>query len=163
MKFRGRAFKFGDNIDTDVIIPARYLTHTDPKVLASHCMEPLDSEFSKKVRPGDIIVAGSNFGCGSSREHAAIAILGLGIPLVIAKSFARIFYRNAFNKGLILLESDIYEHVKDGVEIEVDVREGLIKAGEKEFRAKSIPHFMIELVESGGLLNYLKKKLELGG
>lgn len=160
MRFKGQVFKFGDNIDTDVIIPARYLVHTDPKVLASHCMEPIDRDFPKKVRSGDIIVAGSNFGCGSSREHAPIAILGLGIPLVIAKSFARIFYRNAFNKGLILLESDLYDHVNEGEEIEVDVKEGLIKTKKEELKAKPIPPFMIELVESGGLLNYLKKKLD---
>ncbi|MCX7857923.1 MAG: 3-isopropylmalate dehydratase small subunit [Deltaproteobacteria bacterium] len=163
MRFSGRVFKFGDNIDTDVIIPARYLVHTDQKILASHCMEPIDKEFSKKVKPGDIIVAGTNFGCGSSREHAPIAILGLGIPVVIAKSFARIFYRNAFNKGLILLESDVYDHVQEGDEIFVDAKEGLIRTKDRELRSKPIPPFMIELVQSGGLLNYLRKKLEREG
>ncbi|MCS7280880.1 MAG: 3-isopropylmalate dehydratase small subunit [Desulfobacterota bacterium] len=163
MKFKGRVFKFGDNIDTDVIIPARYLVYTDPTLLATHCMEPIDPDFAKKVKRGDIIVAGSNFGCGSSREHAPIAILGLGVPLVIAKSFARIFYRNAFNKGLLLLESDLYEYVKEGDEIAVDVKEGLIVTKDREFRTKPIPPFMIELIESGGLLNYLKKRLGIEG
>ncbi len=163
MKFRGRVFKFGDNIDTDVIIPARYLVHTDPKILASHCMEPIDAEFPKKVREGDIIVAGSNFGCGSSREHAPLAILGLGIPLVIAKSFARIFYRNAFNKGLILIESDLCNYVEEGEEIEVDVAEGIIRRRGETFNTKPIPPFMIELVKSGGLLNYLKMRIDRGG
>ena len=110
----GRVWKFGDNIDTDIIIPARYLGHTDPKVLGEHCMEPLVPGFAQKVRKGDIIVAGSNFGCGSSREHAPVAILALGIRVVIAKSFARIFYRNSFNKALALLEADIYDAVDRG-------------------------------------------------
>jgi 3-isopropylmalate/(R)-2-methylmalate dehydratase small subunit len=107
MLLKGRIWKFGDNIDTDIIIPARYLAYTDPKVLAEHCMEPIAPEFHKEARPGDIIVAGQNFGSGSSREHAPIAILAIGIPLVIAKSFARIFYRNAFNKGLPYLRQTL--------------------------------------------------------
>src|SRR5512137_2641817 len=118
---KGRAWKFGDNIDTDIIIPARYLALTDPKALGEHCMEPLAPLFHKQVKPGDIIVAGLNFGSGSSREHAPIAIAALGIPLVIAKSFARIFYRNSFNKGLALLEADIVDDVEEGEEIEVDM------------------------------------------
>lgn len=156
----GRVWKFGDNIDTDIIIPARYLAHTDPKVLGSHCMEPLDRDFPNKVKPGDIIVAGTNFGCGSSREHAPIAIAALGIPVVIAKSFARIFYRNAFNKGLALLEADIYDMVKEGNVLEVDLTSGAIKGPGFEVKAKPIPPFMLELINTGGLINYLKKKLE---
>jgi len=156
----GRVWKFGDNIDTDIIIPARYLSHTDPKELGSHCMEPLDPDFPKKVKTGDIIVAGSNFGCGSSREHAPIAIAALGIPVVIAKSFARIFYRNSFNKGLALLEADIYHMVKEGNVLEVDLASGTIKGHGFEVKAKPIPPFMLELVNTGGLINYLKKKLE---
>jgi 3-isopropylmalate/(R)-2-methylmalate dehydratase small subunit len=156
----GRVWKFGDNVDTDIIIPARYLAHTDPKVLGSHCMEPLDEDFPKKVKPGDIIVAGSNFGCGSSREHAPIAIAALGIPVVIAKSFARIFYRNAFNKGLALLEADIYDMVKEGNVLEVDLASGAIKGPGFEVKGKPIPPFMLELINTGGLINYLKKKLE---
>jgi len=155
MKLKGRVWKFGDNIDTDVIIPARYLSSTDPKILSQHCMEPLDPSFAEKVREGDIIIGGQNFGCGSSREHAPIAISALGIPLVIAKSFARIFYRNAFNKGLALLEADIFDEIEQGEEIEVDVA-----AGGGEVKAKPIPPFMVELINEGGLINYLRKKLE---
>jgi len=160
MKLKGRVWKFGDNIDTDVIIPARYLSSTDPKILSQHCMEPLDPSFAEKVREGDIIIGGQNFGCGSSREHAPIAISALGIPLVIAKSFARIFYRNAFNKGLALLEADIFDEIEQGEEIEVDVAAGTIKWGNHEVKAKPIPPFMVELINEGGLINYLRKKLE---
>jgi 3-isopropylmalate/(R)-2-methylmalate dehydratase small subunit len=160
MKLKGKVWKFGDNIDTDVIIPARYLSSTDPKVLGEHCMEPLDPFFAKKVKKGDIIVGGFNFGCGSSREHAPIAISALGIPLIIAKSFARIFYRNAFNKGLALLEADIFDEIEQGEEIEVDITTGVIKWGVQEVKAKPIPSFMIELINEGGLINYLRKKLE---
>jgi 3-isopropylmalate/(R)-2-methylmalate dehydratase small subunit len=160
MKLKGKVWKFGDNIDTDVIIPARYLSSTDPKVLGEHCMEPLDPSFPKKVNKNDIIVGGLNFGCGSSREHAPIAILALGIPIVIAKSFARIFYRNAFNKGLALLEADIFDEIKEGEEIEVDITTGIIRWGTREVKAKPIPPFMVELIDEGGLINYLRKKLE---
>ena len=139
MILKGRVWKFGDNIDTDIIIPARYLAHTDPKVLGQHCMEPLAPDFPKKVEPGDIIVAGNNFGCGSSREHAPLAIGALGIPLVIARTFARIFYRNAFNKGLALLEADIYDLVEEGDEIEVDISRALFIAEEKKFRPNQFP------------------------
>jgi 3-isopropylmalate/(R)-2-methylmalate dehydratase small subunit len=159
MILKGRVWKFGDNIDTDIIIPARYLALTDPKALGEHCMEPLAPDFHKQAKPGDIIVGGLNFGSGSSREHAPIAISALGIPLVIAKSFARIFYRNSFNKGLPLLEADIYD-VKEGEEIEVDLSSGVIKYGKKEVKAKPIPPFMEELIKAGGLINYLKKRLE---
>jgi 3-isopropylmalate/(R)-2-methylmalate dehydratase small subunit len=157
---RGRVWKFGDNIDTDIIIPARYLSYTDPKVLGQHCMEPLAPDFAKSVRKGDIIVAGSNFGCGSSREHAPIAILSLGIPVVIAKSFARIFYRNAFNQALGLLEADICDDVSVGEIIEVDLATGLIKTARGEARALPIPSFMLELISEGGLINHLRRQLE---
>lgn len=160
MKLKGRVWKFGDNIDTDIIIPARYLASTDPKVLGEHCMEPLEPTFSKDVVRGDIIVGGYNFGCGSSREHAPIAIMALGIPLVIAKSFARIFYRNAFNKGLALLEADIEGLVEKGEEIEIDLSTGIIKTTKGETEAKPIPPFMVELINEGGLIPYLRKKLE---
>jgi 3-isopropylmalate dehydratase small subunit len=158
--FKGRVWKFGDNLDTDIIIPAIYLASTDPKVLGEHCMEPIAPTFYKDVRAGDIIVAGLNFGSGSSREHAPIAISALGIPLVIAKSFARIFYRNAFNKGLALLEADLVDLVEQGEEIEVDLFSGIIKCKKAEVRAKPIPPFMMELISEGGLIQYLKKKLE---
>ncbi len=160
MILKGKVWKFGDNIDTDIIIPARYLALTDPKALGEHCMEPLAPDFHKKVKPGDMIVAGFNFGSGSSREHAPIAISALGIPLVIAKSFARIFYRNSFNKGLPLLEADILDDLEQGEEIEVDLSSGVIKLGKKEVMAKPIPPFMEELIKADGLINYLKKKLE---
>ena len=160
MSLKGRVWKFGNNIDTDAIIPARYLSSTDPKVLGEHCMEPLDPSFAKKVKKSDIIVGGFNFGCGSSREHAPIAILALGIPLIIAKSFARIFYRNAFNKGLALLEADIFDETEQGEEIEVDITTGIIKWRAQEVKAKPIPPFMVELINEGGLINYLRKKLE---
>jgi 3-isopropylmalate/(R)-2-methylmalate dehydratase small subunit len=160
MILKGRVWKFGDNIDTDIIIPARYLALTDPKTLGEHCMEPLAPDFHKQVKPGDIIVGGFNFGSGSSREHAPIAISALGIPLVVAKSFARIFYRNSFNKGLPLLEADIFDDVKEGEEIEVDLSSGVIKLGKKEVKSKPIPPFMEELIKAGGLINYLKKRLE---
>ncbi|OPY05899.1 MAG: 2,3-dimethylmalate dehydratase small subunit [Syntrophorhabdus sp. PtaB.Bin184] len=160
MIVKGRIWKFGDNIDTDIIIPAQYLAHTDPKVLGQHCMEPLAPNFPKEVRAGDIIVSGTNFGCGSSREHAPLAITALGIPLVVAKTFARIFYRNAFNKGLALLEADICDLVNDGDEIEVDISTGIIQYSGKEVKAKPIPPFMVDLINEGGLINYLKKKLE---
>lgn len=160
MILKGRVWKFGDNIDTDIIIPAQYLAHTDPKKLGSHCMEPLVPDFPQKAAKGDFIVAGSNFGCGSSREHAPIAILACGIPLVIGKSFARIFYRNSFNKGLALLEADIFDKVKDGDVIEADLSNGIISGPGFKVTAKPIPPFMIELINEGGLMNHLKKRSE---
>ena len=156
---KGRVWKFGDNIDTDIIIPARYLALTDPEALGEHCMEPMVPDFATKVEKGDIIVGGANFGCGSSREHAPLAIAALGIPVVIAKSFARIFYRNAFNKGLPLLEADVYDLVKDGEILEADLSFGIIKAGGREIKAKPIPPFMLELVREGGLINHLRRVL----
>lgn len=157
---KGRVWKFGDNIDTDIIIPARYLAFTDPAVLGSHCMEPLAPEFAKKVKKGDVIVAGNNFGCGSSREHAPLAIAALGVSVVIARSFARIFYRNAFNKGLALLEADLYDQVKEGQTVEFDLSSGIIKADGAEIKAKAIPPFMLELLNEGGLISLLRKRLE---
>jgi 3-isopropylmalate/(R)-2-methylmalate dehydratase small subunit len=157
---KGRAWKFGDNIDTDIIIPARYLALTDPAALGQHCMEPLVPDFSTRVQKGDVIVAGTNFGCGSSREHAPLAIVALGIPVVIAKSFARIFYRNAFNKGLALLEADIHDQVREGEMVEFDLSSGLIRTGTIEVIAKPIPPFMLELINEGGLINHLKRRLE---
>jgi 3-isopropylmalate/(R)-2-methylmalate dehydratase small subunit len=160
MILKGKVWKFGDNIDTDIIIPARYLASTDPKVLGSHCMEPVAPDFSKKVVAGDIIVAGTNFGSGSSREHAPIAIAALGIPLVIGKSFARIFYRNAFNKGLPLLEANLYDVVKEGDVVEADLSTGIIRCNGIQVTAKPIPPFMLELIDAGGLIGYLRKRLE---
>lgn len=160
MIIRGRVWKFGDDVDTDAIIPARYLNTSDPGELAAHVMEDADREFPKKVRPGDILVAGKNFGCGSSREHAPIAIKAAGIRAVIAKSYARIFYRNAFNIGLPIFESDL-EGVGEGDEVEIDAGRGVIKDITKggEFMAAPIPPFMQELLSAGGLIEWTKKKL----
>jgi 3-isopropylmalate/(R)-2-methylmalate dehydratase small subunit len=162
MKFKGRVWKFGDNIDTDAIIPARYLTTSDPEALAAHCMEDADPEFVKKIRAGDIIVAGENFGCGSSREHAPIAIKYAGISCVIAKSFARIFYRNAFNIGLPIFESkDLCNKVSEGQEIEVDGDNGSIRIIDSRIAPlliNPIPPFMQELIQDGGLMKHLAKK-----
>lgn len=165
MKFRGKVWKFGDNIDTDAIIPARYLVTFDPEFLAAHCMEDANPEFVKKMSAGDIIVAGENFGCGSSREHAPIAIKAAGISCVIAKSFARIFYRNSFNMGLPIFESrELWDMVSDGKEIEVDGEEGSISLSDSDFvrflRIHPIPPFMEELIKDGGLMRHLSKKKE---
>jgi len=158
----GRVFKFGDNIDTDLIIPARYLDRTDPKELGAHCMEGVDPEFPKKVKEGDIIVAGYNFGCGSSREHAPLAIKGCGVACVIAKSFARIFFRNAINTGLPILESRDAHEIDEGDEVEVDLEKGEIRdiTKEKIFRASPFPDFMLEIMKAGGLTEYTKRRLK---
>jgi 3-isopropylmalate/(R)-2-methylmalate dehydratase small subunit len=162
MKFRGKVWKFGDNIDTDAIIPARYLVSSDPAFLAAHCMEDADPEFVKKISAGDIIVAGENFGCGSSREHAPIAIKTAGISCVVAKSFARIFYRNAFNIGLPIFEArDWWNMVSDGEEIEVDGDNGSIRilnSNRTPLRIEPIPQFMQQLVSDGGLMKHIAKK-----
>ncbi|MCX7816772.1 MAG: 3-isopropylmalate dehydratase small subunit [Syntrophales bacterium] len=157
MKFRGRVWKFGDHINTDLIIPARYINRTDPSFLALHVMEDADPTFASKVQPGDIIVAGENFGSGSSREHAPIAIKAAGIVCVIAKSFARIFYRNAFNIGLPIFECrPLYELVEEGEVIEVDGDSGLISLPNGDvLNVEPIPPFMQELVRAGGLIPYL--------
>ncbi len=157
----GRAWKFGDNIDTDLIIPARFLNRTDKDELAKGCFCDLRPSFSKQVKKGDIIVAGENFGCGSSREHAPVSIKATGISLIIAKSFARIFYRNAFNIGLPLLECrEAADDVDEGDILRVDLRRGEIRnlTKGKNYFAIPIPDFMMEIIEAGGLLNYVKKK-----
>lgn len=157
---KGTAWKFGNDIDTDIIIPGRYLIYTDEERLSQHCMEGVDDKFSEKCKKGDFIVAGSNFGCGSSREHAPIALKGVGVSAVIAESFARIFYRNATNVGVPLLEAPgITELVEDGDEIEVDMEKGTITSmnGEK-ITFKKLPPFMLEILEQGGLIEYLKNK-----
>ena len=158
----GNCFKYSDNIDTDVIIPARYLNTSDEKELASHCLEDIDAEFVKEVRQGDIIVAGENFGCGSSREHAPIAIKASGISVVIAKSFARIFFRNAINIGLPILEnSQLADDCDKGDKISVDLQNGIVKnlTQHKEYTCEKFPPEIQELIAQGGLINYTKKKL----
>jgi 3-isopropylmalate/(R)-2-methylmalate dehydratase small subunit len=159
MKFTGKVIKYGDNVDTDVIIPARYLNTSDHKELASHCMEDLDKDFTKKVEIGDIMVAGFNFGCGSSREHAPIAIKASGISLVIAKSFARIFYRNSINIGLAILESDVApDRISEGDVVEVDLDLGVIynKTTGESFETKPFPEFIQKIITSGGLVEAIK-------
>ncbi len=163
MIIRGNAHVFGNDVDTDVIIPARYLNTFDHEELAKHAMEGIEPDFYKKVSKGDIIVAGSNFGSGSSREHAPIAIMATGISLVIAKSFARIFYRNAFNIGLPLLEvKDYMDSIKTGTPLEVNLDTGVIKdlLTNKTYKATPIPEFMQELLSAGGLMNYMEKKMQ---
>lgn len=161
MDIQGKAWKFGDDIDTDAIIPARYLSTSDPDELAAHCMEDADAEFVNKLKKGDLIVAGKNFGCGSSREHAPISIKYAGVAAVIADSFARIFYRNAFNMGLPILESpEASVDIEAGDELEVDLAKGLIfnKTKDKTYQAQPTPPFMQELIEAGGLVEYVRKK-----
>lgn len=160
MSVTGKIWKFGGNVDTDLIIPARYLNTSDPKELAKHVMEDADPEFSKNVKPGDIIVAGENFGCGSSREHAPIAIKAAGVTCVIAPFFARIFYRNAFNMGLPILEcQSAANEATTGDTLTVDFSTGVIKneTKKKTYQASPIPPFMQELISAGGLMNYTVK------
>ncbi len=162
MKLRGKVHKYGANVDTDVIIPARYLNVSDAKELAAHCMEDIDADFVKKVRPGDIIVAQANFGCGSSREHAPLAIKTAGVGAVIADSFARIFYRNAINIGLPILESpEAVAATKAGDELEVELATGEIRnlTTGQAFRAKPYPEFMLQIVEAGGLIEHTRRRL----
>jgi 3-isopropylmalate/(R)-2-methylmalate dehydratase small subunit len=164
MILKGRVWKFGDNIDTDAIIPARYLNTSDPDELAKHLMEDADKDFPSKMKKGDMIIAEANFGCGSSREHAPIAIKAAGIQGVVAKSFARIFYRNAFNIGLPIFESEeASEKISEGDEIEVDADNGIIKNLTKgeEYPANPIPPFMQELISEGGLIEWTRKKIEM--
>ena len=159
MTVRGNVFKYGDNVDTDVIIPARHLTTSDPAELAKYCMEDIDSDFAKDVRPGDIIVAARNFGCGSSREHAPIAIKGSGISCVIASSFARIFYRNAINTGLPIMEcAPAAEAAEKGDVLEIDFETGIIKniTNNEEYQSAAFPEFIQRIISAGGLLNSLK-------
>ncbi len=162
MNLKGKTWKFGDDVNTDEIIPARYLNTSDPEELASHCMEDADPEFMKKISAGDIIIGGKNFGCGSSREHAPIAIKAARISLVIAESFARIFYRNSINIGLPIIESpEAAREIGEGDAIEVDLDRGEIRnltAG-KTYKAKPFPPFMQEIVKKGGLMNKIRDEL----
>ena len=160
MEAKGRVFKYGDNVDTDVIIPARYLNTSDNKELASHCMEDIDKDFVKKVKPGDIMVAGYNFGCGSSREHAPISIKESGISCIIAKSFARIFYRNAVNIGLAIIESDAADEIDDKDEVEIDFSSGTITnlSKNKTYKTTPFPSFIQEIINANGYVNYIAQK-----
>ena len=160
MNFNGKAIKYGDNVDTDVIIPARYLNTIDKKELASHCMEDIDKDFAKKVAAGDIMVAGYNFGCGSSREHAPIAIKESGVSLVIAKSFARIFYRNSINIGLAILECpEAADAIAEGDKIEADLDAGIIydRTTGKQFQTQPFPEFIQTIIQNGGLVESIRK------
>jgi 3-isopropylmalate/(R)-2-methylmalate dehydratase small subunit len=160
MKAVGDVLKYGDNVDTDVIIPARYLNSSDPAELAKHCMEDLDIDFLKKLKTGDIVVGGQNFGCGSSREHAPVAIKAAGVSCVIAKSFARIFYRNAINIGFPILEcQEAAEEVQTGHKLEVDFKSGIIKnlTLGKEYKAQPFPEFIINIMDNSGLIECVKE------
>jgi len=166
MKIRGRVHRYGADINTDVIIPARYLNVSDPDELAQHCMEDIDAEFISRVQPGDIIVADTNFGCGSSREHAPLAIRAAGVSCVIARSFARIFYRNAMNIGLPILEcEEAAEKTEAGDVIEAELMTGEIVNVTRglNFKAVPFPDFMLQLIEAGGLIEYTKRKIAAGG
>ena len=161
MKLKGKVWKFGDDVNTDEIIPARYLNISDPEGLAAHCMEDADPDFMKKMSPGDIIVADKNFGCGSSREHAPIAIKAAGISCVIAKSFARIFYRNCINMGLPILEcEDAVLGISEGDEVEVDLETGTITnlTTDKTHSAQPFPEFMRQIIAAGGLMKYVMQE-----
>ena len=161
MKASGRVFKYGDNVDTDVIIPARYLNSSDLAELATHCMEDIDKDFVNKVKKGDIIVADKNFGCGSSREHAPIAIKAAGVSCVIAETFARIFYRNAINIGLPIIECpEASKGIAAGDEVEVDFDSGMIynKTQGTEFKGQAFPEFMQKIIKAEGLINYINNK-----
>lgn len=161
MKAKGSVFKYGDNVDTDVIIPARYLNSSDPAELATHCMEDIDKDFVKKVKKGDIIVADKNFGCGSSREHAPIAIKAAGVSCVIAETFARIFYRNAINIGLPIIECpEAVKAIRAGDEVEIDFDSGVITdltIGES-YKGQPFPEFMQKIIKAEGLINYINEK-----
>lgn len=161
MKAKGHVFKYGDNVDTDVIIPARYLNAPDPSELAKHCMEDIDVDFVKKVQKGDIIVANKNFGCGSSREHAPISIKAAGVSCVIAETFARIFYRNAINIGLPIIESaEAAQNIEAGDVVEVDFDNGMIYDRTKgtEYKGQAFPEFMQKIIQAEGLINYINNK-----
>ena len=165
MKLKGKAWKFGDDVNTDEIIPARYLNTTDPKEMAAACMEDIDPDFVKKIAPGDIIVADKNFGCGSSREHAPIAIKAAGISCVIAKSFARIFYRNAINIGLPILEcAEAALKIDEGDQLEVELVSGSITNLTKNetYKAQPFPEFMQQIISAGGLMNYVISRQSAG-
>ncbi|RCX14792.1 3-isopropylmalate/(R)-2-methylmalate dehydratase small subunit [Anaerobacterium chartisolvens] len=163
MEAQGKAIKYGNNVDTDVIIPARYLNTSDPAELASHCMEDLDAQFVSKVNKGDIMVAGKNFGCGSSREHAPIAIKASGISCIIAETFARIFYRNAINIGLPILECpEAAKDISDGDSVKIDFLQGTIVnvTTGKQYTAAPFPEFMQQIMDADGLIGQIKKQLE---
>ncbi len=158
---KGTVHKFGDNVDTDVIIPARYLNSSDPQELAKHCMEDIDAGFVKKVKPGDLLVATKNFGCGSSREHAPIAIKAAGVSCVIAETFARIFYRNAINIGLPIVECpQAAREIEDGDEVEVDFDSGVISdlTKGKQYQGQAFPEFMQRIIDAEGLVNYINAR-----
>lgn len=162
MNYKGKVHKVGDHVDTDAIIPARFLVTADPDKLGANCMAGLEPDWVKRVNKGDIMVAGRNFGCGSSREHAPIAILGAGIPAVVGHSFARIFYRNAFNMGLLLLEvGDQINNIEDGDQLEIDADNGLIHNLSKniDIKVQPIPDSMKAILDAGGLVGYVKKRL----
>ena len=163
MQAKGRVFKYGDNVDTDVIIPARYLNSSDQAELAAHCMEDIDKEFIKKVQKGDIIVANKNFGCGSSREHAPIAIKAAGVSCVIAETFARIFYRNSINIGLPIIECpEAARDIRDGDEVEIDFDSGMIydRTRGTEYKGQAFPPFMQKIIKAEGLVNYINQQSE---
>ncbi len=163
MIFKGKVWKFKDNVDTDVIIPARYLNTSDPEELAIHCMEDYDAEFTKKVNRGDIIVAGKNFGCGSSREHAPITLKVAGVSCIIAKSFARIFFRNAINIGLPIFESEeIVDQCSEGDLLKVDTVKGIIRnlSNNKVYKTNLLPEFIQKVISVGGLREYVKRELK---
>jgi len=163
MKLKGKVHKYGCNVDTDAIVPARHLNLSEPEDLAQHCMEDLDADFVKEVRPGDIIVAGTNFGSGSSREHAPLAIKGSGVSAVVAKSFARIFYRNAMNIGLPIVECpEAVDATRAGDTLEIDLDAGEITnvTRKRTYKAKPFPPFMLELIAAGGLIEYTRAKLQ---
>jgi 3-isopropylmalate/(R)-2-methylmalate dehydratase small subunit len=160
---RGRAWKFKDDVDTDQIIPARYLVTTDPKELAKHVMEDADPTFPSKVKESDILVAGKNFGCGSSREHAPLAIKGAGIAAVVAESFARIFFRNAINLGLLIIESpEAAREAEEGDILEIDINQGVIRnvTKNKEYKIKPLPENLQAILKAGGLMEYAKEKIK---
>ncbi len=160
---KGKAIKYGNNVDTDVIIPARYLTSSDPAELAAHCMEDIDADFINKVEKGDIIIAAKNFGCGSSREHAPMAIKASGISCVVAKTFARIFYRNSINIGLPILEcEELCDESDEGDSIEVDFEKGEIRniTKGKIFKTQPFPEFMQEIIENDGLVGYIRNNMK---
>lgn len=166
MQLKGTVWKFGNDIDTDVIIPARFLTTSDVEELAKHCMEDADPNFTEKINKGDIIVAGKNFGCGSSREHAPLSIKACGISCVIAASFARIFYRNSINIGLPILECpDAAREIKEGDQVKIDISTGIIEnlSNSQSYEALPFPGFMKEIISAGGLMNYVAKKVNKNG
>lgn len=155
---KGRAWVFGNDVDTDVIIPGKYLRTKDLSTLAEHVMEGLDPQFSSKIRKGDVVLAGRNFGCGSSREQAPLALKEAGVSAVVAKSFARIFYRNAINIGLPLIEADV--HCEEGDYIEVDLASGIVKVGDSFIQGTKLPDFLLEILQDGGLVAHRRKQME---